>query len=160
MAFRFLNEHLERGGTVPDDWIPRRLHPVLSLDPGLPPPDFDTPPAEAGPAEAAANADPEDQVEEEVQKKLGHLVNVFPETDPEFLHAKIQEFVEKKEDMTDWINETLENKASGLPSRKDYETRVKVRSKAPTCVTSFMLQLHLAPISSYNACGLFSIADL
>ena len=112
---------------MPDNWIPKRLDPVLSLDPGLPPPDFDVPQPEVEATEAAPVADPDDHVEDEVQKKLSHLVSVFPNTDPEFLHGKIQEFADKDEDMARWIDETLENKASGLPTRKDYEKRVKVR---------------------------------
>jgi len=124
-GFRFLNDHLARGSAVPDDWIPKRLEPVLSLDPGLPPLDFDVPQPEPEAAEAAPTADPEDQVEDEVQKKLSHLVSVFPNTDPEFLHGKIQEFADKDDEMVRWIDETLENKASGLPTRKDYEKRVK-----------------------------------
>jgi hypothetical protein len=40
---RFLNDHLSRDGIVPFNWIPKRRDPILSLDPGLAPPDFDIP---------------------------------------------------------------------------------------------------------------------
>ena len=59
--FRFLNDLLARDGKVPEDWIPRWLHPLLSLDPGLQPPDIDRQQPEAEPdrADAAEAADDE-----------------------------------------------------------------------------------------------------
>jgi len=92
------------------------------------------PPADIDPANSqpepegaqASNPEPEDHVEDEVQRKLSHLVSVFPNTDPEFLNEKVLEFADKEEEMVRWIDETLENKAAGLPTRKDYEKRVKV----------------------------------
>lgn len=52
-----------------------------------------------------------------------------PNADPEFLNEKVLEFADKEDEMARWIDETLENKASGLPSRRDYEKRVKVSSR-------------------------------
>jgi hypothetical protein len=43
------------------------------------------------------------------------------------LHNKVLEFTDKEEEMARWIDETLENKAVGLPTRKDYEKRLKVK---------------------------------
>ena len=77
----------------------------------------------------ASNPEAEDhEVEDEAQRKLSHLVSVFPNTDPEFLHEKVLEFADKEDQMARWIDETLENKADGLPTRKDYEKRVKVKA--------------------------------
>ena len=41
----------------------------------------------------ASNPEAEDhEVEDEAQRKLSHLVSVFPNMDPEFLHAKVLKF--------------------------------------------------------------------
>jgi hypothetical protein len=47
---------------------------------------------------------------------------------PEFLHSKVVEFTDKEREMEQWIDETLEKAASGLPTRKDYEARLKVNN--------------------------------
>ena len=65
--------------------------------------------------------------EDQVEKQLGHLVIVFPETDPEYLHRKVLEFVGKDAEFARWIDETLESGVADLPTRKDYESRLKVR---------------------------------
>jgi hypothetical protein len=114
---------------VPDDWTPKERPPpnsVLSLDPGLPPPAFiDVDPPDPVPVN---NPEPDDHhVEDKVERQLSHLLSVFPNTDPEFLHNKVLEFTDKEEEMARWIDETLENKAVGLPTRKDYEKRLKVK---------------------------------
>jgi SHS2 domain-containing protein len=49
-------------------------------------------------------------------------------------HANIRQKIEMTNDIkfkiaNRWIDETLENKAVGLPTRKEYETRVKVKKK-------------------------------
>ncbi len=36
--------------------------------------------------------DQEDNVEDEAERKLNHLFSVFPNVDPKFLPAKVQEF--------------------------------------------------------------------
>ena len=121
---------------MPADWVPKnriQLNPILSLEPGMAPPsDMDLrsiqPEPEVVQASIPEPEDPADHVEDEVQRKLSHLVSVFPNTDPEFLHEKVLEFADKEDQMARWIDETLENKADGLPTRKDYEKRVKVKA--------------------------------
>ena len=59
-------------------------------------------------------------------KKLEHLIDLFPQADPEFLHQKVVEFTNDKEAMAVWISEIIENKGDKeFPSRKDYEQRQK-----------------------------------
>ena len=59
-------------------------------------------------------------------KRLEHLIDLFPQADPEFLHQKVVEFGNDKDQMTVWITEIIENKGDkDFPSRKDYEARQK-----------------------------------
>ena len=75
---------------------------------------------------ACANANAADIDEDKVERQLGHLVSVFPETDPEFLHRKVIEFADKEAEFAAWIDATLEKGVDDLPTRKDYEKRLKV----------------------------------
>ena len=104
ISFRFISEHLGRNGAVPDDWVPRertRTNDVLSLDPGLPPPAYiDIDPPEPAAADNPAAVEPDDHhVEDKVERQLNHLLSVFPNPDPECLHAKVLEFTDKEEEM-------------------------------------------------------------
>ncbi len=51
------------------------------------------------------------------------LQNLFPQTDPEFLHQKVLEFVGDDGALNGWINEGLEHKGSEFPSRAEYDKR-------------------------------------
>ena len=55
----------------------------------------------------------------------------------EFLHGKVVEFTDKEREMEQWIDQTLEKAADGLPTRKDYETRMKVNTLID-CVLSWL----------------------
>lgn len=70
---------------MPPDYVRQnrlQLDPILSLEPGLPPPaDPDVANGHPEPeGSQATNPEPEDDVEDEVQRKLSHLVSVFPNT--------------------------------------------------------------------------------
>ena len=79
---------------------------------------------DAGPKET--NDGPEDNEEDMVNKKLEHLIDLFPNADPEFLHQKVVELANDRERWEGWISETIENKSDKeFPSRKDYEQRQK-----------------------------------
>ena len=51
---------------------------------------------------------------------------MFSSGPAEFLHGKALEFAEKDAELELWIIGTLEAEAIGLPTRKDYEARLKV----------------------------------
>lgn len=69
---------------------------------------------------------PEDNEEDMANKKLEHLIDLFPNADPEFLHQKVVELAKDRERWEGWISETIENKSDkDFPSRKDYEQRQK-----------------------------------
>ena len=62
--------------------------------------------------------------EDRANKRLETLVTLFPHADPEFLHAKAVEFGDNEDQMTRWIQETMENNtANEFHYRKDYEKR-------------------------------------
>ena len=52
------------------------------------------------------------------------MVTLFPQVDPEFLHAKAVEFGENEGQMNTWVQQTLDqNLANDFPKRSDYEKR-------------------------------------
>ena len=76
--------------------------------------------------EKDAKDDQEGNEEDMANKKLEHLIDLFPQADPEFLHQKVVEFTNDKEAMAVWISEIIETKGDKeFPSRKDYEQRQK-----------------------------------
>jgi hypothetical protein len=86
--------------------------------------------------ETAASSGSSNIVENEedlANKLLETLVTLFPQTDPEFLHARAVEFGKNEEQMNAWIQEAVENNsAPTFPSRKDYEKRQMVHLSAST----------------------------
>jgi hypothetical protein len=71
--------------------------------------------------------------EDLANKLLETLVTLFPQTDPEFLHARAVEFGKNEEQMNAWIQEAVENNsAPTFPSRKDYEKRQMVHLSTST----------------------------
>ena len=77
----------------------------------------------------AGPSQPREETEEDrEQAKLRVLESLFPDTDPEFLHAKIVEQRGKEDSLNGFINEGLEHKGKDWPTRKEYEERQEVRS--------------------------------
>ncbi len=69
-------------------------------------------------------------VQRQEDQVLNNLLDVFPNLCPEFLKQKSLEFANQKDVMERWINETIENFSSGLPTRKEYESRIKLQNQA------------------------------
>jgi hypothetical protein len=64
----------------------------------------------------------------DVETKVKHLVDLLPNIDPEFIEEKVLEFAGKDgAAFCTWIHTCLEKGVEDLPSRKDYEKRLKVR---------------------------------
>jgi hypothetical protein len=95
---RFLNDHLSREGLVPENWIPKKRDPILSLNPGLSPLEFDIPQLEVD-NQALENKSTEsltilqdDNVEDKADRKLNLLVsnslNFFNYGHSCFVHAE------------------------------------------------------------------------
>ena len=61
-----------------------------------------------------------------VDNILMELVNVLPGVDPEYLQQKATVFVARPEAMNEWVLGVLEDNCAGLPTRQDYEDRVRV----------------------------------
>ena len=65
-----------------------------------------------------------DSEEDRANRRLETLVTLFPQVDPEFLHAKAVEFGENEGQMNTWVQQTLDqNLANDFPKRSDYEKR-------------------------------------
>jgi hypothetical protein len=78
----------------------------------------------------------------DVETKVKHLVDLLPNIDPEFIEEKVLEFAGKDgAALGTWIHTCLEKGVEDLPSRKDYEKRLKVRHSQNRCVMFFLLHL-------------------
>ena len=107
---------------VPDIVNSTANNETIDLTDGIEPIDVD--PVQPGPS--GSNFNQLDSEEDRANKRLETLVTLFPQADPEFLHAKAVEFGDNEDQMNRWIQETLENNsANTFPSRKDYEKRQK-----------------------------------
>ena len=145
---RFISELLARDSKPPDFWNPGINKTIANIKDEQQPSDGPGPTpmpsapespkpgpstkvvndtidlTDAGPKET--NDGPEDNEEDMVNKKLEHLIDLFPNADPEFLHQKVVELANDRERWEGWISETIENKSDKeFPSRKDYEQRQK-----------------------------------
>ena len=65
--------------------------------------------------------------EEKVERHFANLEELFPDTDPEFLHERARELYSDEKLFQEFIAEGFETKAKNFPTRKEYEKRREVR---------------------------------
>ena len=65
--------------------------------------------------------------EEKIDRHFNNLEELFPDTDPEFLHARAGDLYADEKLFQEFIVEGFETKAKNFPTRKQYEKRREVR---------------------------------
>ena len=78
-------------------------------------------------AEAEENIIDDDEQGDKVEEVTSTLTSVLPEVDPDFLHTKAAQLVNAGPNAVDqWVEKSLRRKCAGLPTRAEYDERVKV----------------------------------
>ena len=65
--------------------------------------------------------------EEKIERHFANLEELFPDTDPEFLHERARDLYTDEKLFQEFIVEGFETKAKNFPTRKEYEKRREVR---------------------------------
>ena len=108
---KFITELLGRNSEPPPEWKPR----VIDVDRE----------AAAAAAVSPLEAEMKRQEEDDIEERVEMVRAMLPTVDPEFIHTEVTRLIQDDVALTRWIDQAFETKGQGLPTKADYERRLK-----------------------------------